>query len=280
MKRGNVARDYRGVCIVSNCGKPCWKQVCRSCARKIRTGTLPPQGGVEPNPECEVPGCTRPAATKNTPQCRGHDIFTRYKNPDPTLKRGKVPNGAEKPECSTPGCSEKATSKGFCTKHYESKSRTRLTTPCLTEGCKKYSKNPYCAKHLQQQAKYGFSWEGEYPTDRIREWRSERRQTCSVLGCEEKASSDEGVLCRLHRADFGRKGCSTEFYLDLMSRTSCEACGDTSRLVVDHDHGCPHPKDNMCEKCIRGRLCSSCNTAIGYARDNPSILRSLAEYLS
>jgi hypothetical protein len=56
----------------------------------------------------------------------------------------------------------------------------------------------------------------------------------------------------------------------------CPGCGTAinrtlqGRLAVDHDHATGQ---------IRGLLCSGCNLAVGNARDNPSTLRNLADYL-
>lgn len=50
---------------------------------------------------------------------------------------------------------------------------------------------------------------------------------------------------------------------------ACPACGATE-LVVDHDHSSGE---------VRGMLCHRCNTALGYARDDPEILRALARYV-
>jgi len=41
--------------------------------------------------------------------------------------------------------------------------------------------------------------------------------------------------------------------------------------TVDHVH------DNT--QRVRGLLCNHCNLAIGHARDNPEILRALADYV-
>jgi hypothetical protein len=48
--------------------------------------------------------------------------------------------------------------------------------------------------------------------------------------------------------------------------------------VMDHDHSCC-PGERSCPKCRRGLLCQWCNTALGYAMDNPEILRRMADYL-
>lgn len=51
---------------------------------------------------------------------------------------------------------------------------------------------------------------------------------------------------------------------------SCEVCGSKDRMVIDHQHGTGQ---------VRGALCNSCNSALGHAKDSPTTLRALAEYL-
>lgn len=48
--------------------------------------------------------------------------------------------------------------------------------------------------------------------------------------------------------------------------------------VVDHDRSCC-AGDRSCADCRRGVLCQWCNTAMGYAMDDPNILREMALYL-
>jgi hypothetical protein len=48
---------------------------------------------------------------------------------------------------------------------------------------------------------------------------------------------------------------------------------------IDHDHKCcPGPRS--CGKCVRGILCSHCNTGLGQFFDDPTILQSAIDYLS
>lgn len=47
---------------------------------------------------------------------------------------------------------------------------------------------------------------------------------------------------------------------------------------VDHDHNCC-PAKGSCGKCVRGLLCSFCNSMLGYARDDISKLEQAIKYL-
>mgnify|MGYP001583258875 CR=1 FL=1 len=56
----------------------------------------------------------------------------------------------------------------------------------------------------------------------------------------------------------------------------CEACGQPEsmpsrkRLSIDHDHASGQ---------FRGVLCAACNSILGLARDDPRMLRCLADYI-
>lgn len=65
---------------------------------------------------------------------------------------------------------------------------------------------------------------------------------------------------------------------------SCGSCGASEDdcplgLVIDHDHSCcGGPK--ACSQCIRGLLCSSCNTSLGGLRDNLGYIDTAISYLT
>lgn len=50
-------------------------------------------------------------------------------------------------------------------------------------------------------------------------------------------------------------------------------------LVVDHDHGCCPVTNHSCGRCLRGLICSTCNSAIGMLRNDPRIASGVAAYL-
>ena len=56
----------------------------------------------------------------------------------------------------------------------------------------------------------------------------------------------------------------------LQASSSCDVCGSTKRLSVDHDHK---------TKMVRGLLCGKCNSALGMAQEDKDILRGLVQYL-
>lgn len=73
-------------------------------------------------------------------------------------------------------------------------------------------------------------------------------------------------------------GITKEEYFKLLERQSgvCAICGREDHehydnFAIDHDHETGE---------IRGLLCRSCNLLVGYAKDDPYLLLSAAEYLS
>ena len=52
------------------------------------------------------------------------------------------------------------------------------------------------------------------------------------------------------------------------------------RLHVDHDHSCCPTNGKSCGRCVRGLLCSSCNTGLGSFRDSPTTLQAAVAYLA
>jgi len=87
-----------------------------------------------------------------------------------------------------------------------------------------------------------------------------------------------------------RYGISPEQYdAILMSQNGrCAICNRTEEeskvakrnktFGVDHDHGCCL-SDKTCGKCIRGLLCTNCNSLLGMAKDNIDILKLAILYL-
>lgn len=91
-----------------------------------------------------------------------------------------------------------------------------------------------------------------------------------------KVCLNEAVQVRKHGLT------SLEKELIAAAQNGCAICGRTDPggkgWVLDHDRACC-PGDASCESCRRGVLCIWCNNALGYSHDDPSVLRSMADYL-
>jgi hypothetical protein len=73
-------------------------------------------------------------------------------------------------------------------------------------------------------------------------------------------------------------GLTLEEYEEMRTK-GCAICGSHDRLHVDHDHSCCDGRSKGCGKCVRGILCSTCNSGIGFLRDDPDLVRKALSYL-
>lgn len=134
----------------------------------------------------------------------------------------------------------------------------------LTTGRRKYCSDD-CAK--KQAVVRSRIWLEENP-DRYKETQSlytERHKTFNIRS--KHNLSTEGFENMLSQQNYCCASCENEFDL-----------GALHKIHVDHDHKCCNDKAS-CGKCIRGLLCSQCNTAAGLMKDDPVKLRLLASYL-
>jgi hypothetical protein len=88
-----------------------------------------------------------------------------------------------------------------------------------------------------------------------------------------------------HLSNLKKYGLTRDDYVNLekLQNGVCKTCGEPEkykkRLSVDHDHLCC-PGEGSCGKCIRGLLCSNCNTVLGQVKDDVKILQTMIEYLN
>lgn len=83
-------------------------------------------------------------------------------------------------------------------------------------------------------------------------------------------------------------GLDAQTYLkmvDKLARDGCPICGkmvDVSirhAFAIDHDHACCRGS-KTCGKCVRGLLCSGCNTGLGAFSDSEYALTVAAKYVA
>lgn len=89
--------------------------------------------------------------------------------------------------------------------------------------------------------------------------------------------------CERERLQRRKHGLTSEEKAALAeTQGGCATCSRTDPgakgWVVDHDRKCC-PGETSCPRCRRGVLCHWCNTALGYAEDDPVRLRRMADYI-
>ena len=148
-------------------------------------------------------------------------------------------------ECKELGCSKPVKARGWCSMHYGRFQRgVPLDGPvgaqkCQVEGCdkKNYAKG-WCWQHQRQfDPRSRYSW------------------TSSLTNSEfDKKLEEQSGLCAIcFRPSSNQK----------------------RRLSVDHNHKCCPPRTAACDKCMRGLLCTHCNTRLWALEDE--IWRTSAE---
>lgn len=90
---------------------------------------------------------------------------------------------------------------------------------------------------------------------------------------------DERLLVTVRRMGISVDQWWERFNLQQGRCAICDTEFGSSTPHVDHDHKCCPPKSSSCGKCIRGLLCTQCNTALGLMKDDPARLVSAVNYL-
>lgn len=92
----------------------------------------------------------------------------------------------------------------------------------------------------------------------------------------------QAKLCSWHSHLRKKFGLTAEAWARILiaQQGRCASCGDPMvDPCVDHDHSCCSHPTKTCGLCVRGLLCSPCNSGLGMFRDDPVRLRAAVEYL-
>ena len=97
-----------------------------------------------------------------------------------------------------------------------------------------------------------------------------------------KCRCQKCVLERRIREAVRTYGISQNKAREMLSDLICGVCGiqelPITEFYFDHDHSCC-PNQKACGKCVRGLLCRHCNCLLGFAKDDPEILKAAISYL-
>lgn len=170
--------------------------------------------------------------------------------------------------CEFPECSRVHVAKGFCSPHYRQLVLYGLNS---LRPIGSYQKGA----HVQTRDS-----EGRKKCTSCREWLAEedfntRSKSPDGLTARCKACSRRASLWKFYRLTLER------FNEILDSQGGgCAICRrvQVRGWHVDHDHACC-PEGRTCGLCVRGILCSNCNTGIGMLQENEETLESALSYL-
>lgn len=205
--------------------------------------------------------------------------------------------------CSVDGCERRAASGDLCKNHYyafRTYGDPLHRRPCAICGdpCDHMVKgqNPTCSDECRSEQGRMRVEKYMHESGRLRKLDQPRR--CSENGCynlvittDRKGAPRRCDVCLepireqalLRRVK--RYGITVAQYERLMSSqgAACAVCGTDQpggkgAWHIDHDHTCCQ-FEGSCGHCVRGLLCSRCNTAAGLIRDDPAIADAMSAYL-
>lgn len=84
----------------------------------------------------------------------------------------------------------------------------------------------------------------------------------------ERKKRDDRLQANYERHLEKKYGLSIEQYRKMLKH--CGVCGSKHRLGIDHNH-----ETNK----VRGILCRSCNSALGFLREDPDVVRKMLRYI-
>ena len=224
--------------------------------------------------DCIATDCERPKFEVG--YCRYH-YSSLMKSGD--LPRRRIKNY----NCEAPGCDEPARRLRLCFKHimqfdkrghdpefvFDShKKPPQGSLPCAFESCgRPFHTRGLCRTHYVQSRK---------PGGRLIE--VNRGAPCPVPGCESPGGYRR-PLCKSHAYYSRQYGLTDQQVAELFVNRACgnPGCRSTERLHLDHDHSCC--EGASCGSCVRGWLCTTCNTSLGLLQESRSRILGLAEYL-
>lgn len=201
--------------------------------------------------------------------------------------------------CSESNCPESSRAQGFCIKHYRAKRQSGELSllerfdRCTHPGCgRPHASKGYCYIHASRKKRGSPPMDAPVRKVGLKKLDEHGRKQCSA--CLEWLELSAFYANRdvSHRAGKCRScmrakkyGLTPESVDKMFTEQSgkCAVCrsllNDVGRgAVIDHNHFCC-PGSQSCGRCVRGVLCSDCNTAIGMAKDDPEILRAAVNYL-
>jgi hypothetical protein len=104
-------------------------------------------------------------------------------------------------------------------------------------------------------------------------------KSCNLLRVKTWQIANPDKIKYTYEKQIIRHGLTLDQYATMLAKYDgmCYACQEVTATVIDHDHNCCSGKLS-CGTCVRGLLCSNCNTALGLLNDSGRRIISLLDY--
>lgn len=191
--------------------------------------------------------------------------------------------------CSFETCERAQYAKGYCNGHWQQLRHRGGDTARLTPFRKvkrgALCEVPRCDRPVEGQGMCQthvkhFRKTGEIKEIQVQQSRESWEPTCWITWCDREPTSKG--YCSRHNRVTHQYNLTVEQVQTLFDHPECDVCGSSDPgkkdFHIDHDHSCCD-RPGSCGKCVRGLLCGSCNRAMGNAKDDPHVLRRMADYL-
>ena len=284
----------RRLCSLPGCDKEVKSNsLCHNHLRRAKRGEIPaqPEWKITLNPECSISGCSKGSHSIKSGMCHSHARYAAGdRRPAVPVEDRRIPQTGL--PCPIADCQGKVAHVGLCTWHWsQKKAKLPFTVmpvsgerECVYLGCERGSfYHEYCVPHRRQMQfwgryfEIGDPWHGlGKPAPKARPPK-QIQPSCEMQGCERR-STVKSIICVNHRFKARKYGLSNNEMIILFMDAYCASCGTKDRLVVDHDHACCSG-EVACGNCVRGVLCSNCNTALGFLKDDYRRANGLGDYM-
>lgn len=158
-------------------------------------------------------------------------------------------------------------------------------TDCFgVDSARKDGLNPYCKECKREMYKEHMA----KPENKARkastnkQWLEENRERANATRRVHRKNNPDKMWAKYLRERYHLTPEQFEEILDSQNGV-CAICKkhpeEGKRLVIDHDHACCPEKGKSCGECIRGLLCSDCNSRLGHV-ENETWLADAFQYLN
>lgn len=260
------------------------RELCNDHYQKaFKSGSLVPVG------VCSETGCSFKESFRGLCKTHRHAKYPQFFHPiGSRFGTGNFDESGVLKTCYAPSCKEKSYSKGLCSRHYNNvrngvvspnrdsfgdKVNCKAVAPCQNEA----TLQGYCRLHYERVKTNG--------SENVKEI----YDTCPVPECGRRKFISSRICKRCNQFRW-RFSLTVERVIELFQPEnrvcSNQGCRSATDLHLDHDHSCcktgfnpDKPSQVSCGECVRGWLCSPCNTSLGKLQENPRIIQGLLDFL-